>query len=129
LLDLRQPLRVVREQLEGGLEPIESSSESSASSLKSSETRYREEIRDATVAYVREGGDPEAFRARLAEIARFHGVSDWDGNQATWEGVGEGLARAKVTGVALESQKTTLTGSEPVRMNWIQTGYDRAKSQ
>lgn len=107
--------------------PIESASESSKSSLGTREKAYRNEVRDRTVAYVRSEGETDAFLSELADVAERHGIADFEASQTTWEGVGEGLARANVTGVQLETYKTTLTGADPVRMNWIDTGYARGK--
>jgi hypothetical protein len=106
---------------------VSSPFESSASSLKSAETRYREDVRDHTVSFVRSGGDVAAFQAELAEVARQRGITDWEASNATWEGIGEGLARAGVSGADFESRLVALTGSDPAKMATARAAYDRAK--
>ena len=107
--------------------PIESSSKSSESSLKSSEARYRDDVRDHTASYVRSGGEVEVFRGQLADLARQRGITDWEASNATWEGVGQGLARAGATGAAFESQLISLTGSDAAKMATVRAAYEQAK--
>ena len=105
---------------------VSSPFESSSSSLKSSETRYREGVRDHTVSYVRSGATPEALQTQIADLARQRGIADWQASNATWEGIGEGLARAGVKGADFEAHLTRLTGSDPARMATVRAAYDRA---
>ena len=105
---------------------VSSPFESSASSLKSSETRYREGVRDHTVSYVRSGATPEALQTQIADLARQRGITDWQASNATWEGIGDGLARAGVKGADFEAHLTRLTASDPARMATVRAAYDRA---
>jgi hypothetical protein len=113
--------------VESSSKVVSSPFESSASSLKSAETRYREDVRDHTVSYVRSGGDVAAFQAELAEVARERGITDWEASNATWQGIGEGLARAGASGADFESRLVALTGSDPAKMATVRAAYDRAK--
>ena len=105
------------------------SSPSASSKSGGSTAAYQADVRDYTAAYVRTGGDVEAFRGQLAELGRTHGITDWDANTATWEGVGEGLAKARVSGVTFETYLTSLTGSDPVKMNAVRSAYERARTR
>jgi hypothetical protein len=105
---------------------VSSPFESSSSSLKSSETRYREGVRDHTVSYVRSGGTAEGLQTQIADLARQRGIADWQASNATWEGIGEGLARAGVKGADFETHLTRLTGSDPARMATVRAAYERA---
>ena len=105
---------------------VSSPFESSSSSLKSAETRYREGVRDHTVSYVRSGGSVEALQTQIADLARQRGISDWQASNATWEGVGEGLARAGAKGADFEADLTRLTGSDPAKMATVRAAYERA---
>jgi len=66
----------------------DSSSASSASaSPESREDAYRDDVRDLTVAHVKAGGPLEAYQRQLGDLARRHGISDWDNHLATYEGM------------------------------------------
>jgi hypothetical protein len=106
---------------------VSSPFESSSSSLKSSETRYREGVRDHTVSYVRSSESVESLQTQIADLARQHGIADWQASNATWEGIGEGLARAGVTGADFETHLTRLTGSDPNKMATVRATYERAQ--
>jgi len=105
---------------------VSSPFESSSSSLKSSETRYREGVRDHTVSYVRSGGTVEGLQTQIADLARQRGIADWQASNATWEGIGEGLARAGVKGADFEEHLTRLTGADPTKMATVRAAYERA---
>lgn len=101
----------------------ESFSASSASSSRTDSDRYREDVAEYTKAYVQSGGRYDAFDRTLAELAQKRGISDWEDNKATWVGVGQGLARARVSEVALETWKTNLAGDDEAKRSAIERGY------
>jgi hypothetical protein len=112
------------------------SSESSAKSLASPFTSsssssggtttqaYRDDVRDYTYAYVSSRGDIDAFERGLDDIARKHGVTNWEEDNATYLGIGAGLAKARVSAVAFETFKQNLGHGDPSKMHAIQKGYD-----
>src|SRR5215475_11761986 len=73
-----------------------SDSSSRSSSPDNKESAYRDDVRDYTEAYVKSGGQFDAFQKRLGELARKYDVTNWEDSLATYEGVGAGLGRAKV---------------------------------
>jgi hypothetical protein len=108
----------------------DSSSESSGSSSASSEskeTQYRNDVRDFTAAYVKSGGRLEDFKRRLGDLAKERGITDWEENMATYEGIGRGLGKAKVTPVELDTYTTNLTGSDAKKAKAIKDGFDAEK--
>lgn len=107
----------------------ENSSRSSASSSRSStsserHSRYREDVRSYTAAYVRSGGQFDAFEKELSQLALRHGLTNWEDDQTTYVGIGEGLGDAAVGEALLETYKTRFSRSDPLRMQAIQRGYD-----
>ena len=107
----------------------ESSSRSSASSSRSStsgerRSQYREDVRSYTAAYVRSGGQLDAFQTELGELARSHGLTNWEEDEATYVGIGEGLGDAAVGTAQLEMYKTSFSRSDPFKLQAIQRGYD-----
>lgn len=107
---------------------FESSSGSSASSSRSSSPEraaaYREDVRDYTQAYVKSGGDYATFSRGLGSIASKHGVSNWEADNDTYVGIGEGLKQAGVTQMQLEVWKTNLAAGDASKAAAIQKGYD-----
>jgi hypothetical protein len=111
------------------------SSESSASSSASSgggektapsDTAYRDDVRAQTVAFVGSGESVEAFQASVGDVARRYGIVDWEASRATYVGIGQGLAAAKVGGERLAALENELAGSDPDRRSALRQGYDAA---
>ena len=110
----------------------ESSSDSSASSSASSsppskESLYRDDVRDYTAAYVKSGGNIADFNARVSQLAQARGITNWEENMVTYEGIGQGLAKAGVSGVGYETYVTNLSRGDPNKAAAIQKGYQSAK--
>jgi hypothetical protein len=106
---------------------IGSSSDSSASSSRGRDAGYQEDVRDFTAAWVKSGGQVDAFQSEIAGLAKKHGISDWENSKATWVGVGAGLRRGGVAGTPFETYKQNLTGGDSQRMGWLQSGYAKGK--
>jgi hypothetical protein len=106
----------------------ESSSNSSGSSSRSSSPErgesYRNEVRDYTASYVKSSADVAAFQRGLAGIASRHGVTNWEADQDTYVGIGQGLKKAKVNPTDLEVWKTNLSGGDSTKAASMQKGYD-----
>jgi len=107
--------------------PFEWSSDSVASSSgSSSRTRadYVNDVRDYTQAYVKSGGDFDTFTRGLGQIAAKHGVSNWEADNDTYVGIGQGLRQAGVTSMQLDVWKSNLSRGDASKAAAIQKGYD-----
>ncbi len=104
--------------------PFKWSSESLSSSGGGKES-YQADVRDYTDAYVRSSSDVEGFRKGLASIAEKHGISNWEADEATYTGVGAGLAKARVNETQLDVYKTNLSKGDATKARAIQNGYDQ----
>jgi hypothetical protein len=110
----------------------ESSSESSQSSSDSSgpgeevdpDTAYRDDVRDETVVYATSTDGLEDFQAALSDVARRHGIVDWEASRATYVGIGEGLAQANVRGDDLSRIEHSLAGENAARRAALRAGYE-----
>ena len=114
----------------------ESSSDSSASSSRSSasssassspssrEGPYVRDLRDYTAEWVLSGGDVATFKRRVGEIAASDGITDWERDDATFEGIGRGLKKAGLSGRRYDDVAAKLGGANPQRSQWIRKGYD-----
>jgi hypothetical protein len=86
--------------------------------------RYLEDVRSYTAANVRGGVPLETFQKELGDLARAHGLTNWEDDGTTYLGIGEGLSDAAVGPAQLEMYKTSLSRSDPAKMQAIQRGYD-----
>jgi hypothetical protein len=110
----------------------DSSSDSSASSSASSspaskESLYRDDVRDYTAAYVKSGGQITDFNVKVSQLAQQRGITNWEENMATYEGIGQGLAKADVTGVAYDTYVANLSRGDPNKAAAIRKGYESYK--
>ena len=92
-------------------------SASSKSSSDSSSASYTE-------AYVKSGGQFDAFQKRVGELAKKHDITNWEDSMATYEGVGAGLGRARVNQVQVDAYKENLGQGDPKKMEAIQKAYN-----
>jgi hypothetical protein len=114
-----------------------SSSESSSGSSRSSSgssspdqeqaRRYEQDLADYTEAYVISGGSDGGFLRGVSDIAEKRGISDWESHDRTWEGIGRGLARVKVSQVQLDVYKTNWAGDDAAKVQGIEKGYAAAR--
>lgn len=102
-----------------------SSASISSSSPQNREAAYRDDVRDYTYAYVISGGDPAGFEAKLGTIAEKHGITNWQANQATYVGIGQGLGKAKAKPIEVEAFKQNLSHGDATKAKAIQQGYDQ----
>ena len=98
----------------------------SSSASSSPESAYREDVRDFTAAHVKAGGNAQALRSQIGQLAQKHGITDWERNEATYRAVGEGLARAGYKQVEVDAFNKVFTDSVQ-QADWVQAGYDSAR--
>ena len=101
--------------------PFKSSSKSS-----SPEDAHAADVRDFTAAHVQSGGDVDGLRREIGTLAEKHGVTDWENNESTLNGIGAGLAKAGRRQVEVDAFKNNLT-TTPEQGTWLQAGYDKGK--
>jgi hypothetical protein len=103
--------------------PFKWSSQSSKSSGE--KESYQGDVRDYTEAYLRSSSDLQGFRRGVASLAQKHGITNWEADQASYTGIGEGLGKARVKQAQLEVYKTNLSGGDAVKASAIQKGYEQ----
>src|SRR5262249_11424849 len=102
-----------------------SSDSSSSSSPGAAERAYLEDVSDYTRSCAKSClPDFPTFQADLAKLAEEHGSTNWEENPATYTAIGEGLGRAEVSDAELMAYKRTLGGSDPMKGQAMQQGYD-----
>jgi hypothetical protein len=105
--------------------PFKWSSDSSKSSSDDNKEAYLGDVRDYTVAYLRSSNDIEAFRKGLASLAAKHGITNWEADQASFSGIGEGLGKAQVSATQAEVFTNSFSGGDVVKAAAIQKGYEK----
>ena len=115
----------------------ESSSDSSKSFSKSSsssspsdeeESAYAHDVRNVTARYARADGGARTIRRQISAVAERHGITDWEHDDATFLGIGRGLAAAGVNEAELAEIGLELSDADPERMASIRTGYDSSRA-
>lgn len=114
----------------GSISDSTSSIISSPSSVSGKSKKYQNEVADYTMAYVKSsqpGADYTSFLKGLSDIAAKEGVTNWDQDSLTYMGIGKGLKKADVEGIAYETYKKNFSGGDSKKMQEIQDGYDSEK--
>lgn len=102
------------------------SSPSSISSSGSSQ-KYESDVVDYTYAYLKSSSTPTdyaSFQKGLADIAEKRGISDWESDPHTYQGIGKALKKANISGVGYDTFKQNFANGNPDNMKAIQDGYD-----
>lgn len=105
-----------------------SSSSSSSSASSSGPSRYVRDVRDYTREFVLSGGELSTFSLGVGKIAEKRGVSNWEQDKETYEGIGRGLKLSGVSGQRLERLEQELSGPNPESRKWMREGYDSEKA-
>lgn len=114
----------------GSISDSTSSIVSSPSSVSGKSKKYQNEVADYTMAYVKSsqpGADYTSFLKGLSDIAAKQGVTNWDQDSLTYMGIGKGLKKADVEGVAYETYKRNFARGNAQKMQNIQDGYESEK--
>lgn len=104
-----------------------SASSSGSSSPESKESAYRDDVRDYTAAYVKSGGQIADFDKKLGELARSRGITNWEENMATYDGIGRGLGKAAATPLEVDTYVQNLAGADTAKAAAIRKGYQSAR--
>ena len=107
-------------------ESISSPFASSSASSPSAEA-YQNDVADYTYAYVISGGQFGTFMKGLGTVAERHGVSDWEADDATYIGIGQGLGKAKFTQTQVDVFAKNVTSGDAKRTKLVQQGYEAAQ--
>lgn len=107
---------------------ISSPFQSSSASSPSSEA-YQNDVADYTYAYVISGGQFDTFMKGLGGVAERHGVTNWEADDATYIGIGQGLGRARFTQTQVDAFARNVTNGDARKTKLVQQGYDSAQQK
>jgi hypothetical protein len=105
--------------------PFQSSSASSPAGAEA----YRNDVADYTYAYVISGGQFDTFMKGLASVAERHGITNWEADDATYVGVGQGLAKAKFTPAQVEVFAKNVSGGDAKKIRLVQQGFESVQQK
>ncbi len=74
-----------------------SSSGGEEETVNATGTVYEEDVAAVTVLYVSREKTTDEYQRQVTNIAKNHGISDWEQEQSTFIGMGKGLRRAGVS--------------------------------
>ncbi len=103
---------------------------SSPSSVSGKSKKFLNAVADYTTAFVKSSpsnADYTTFVKGLSDVAAKEGVTNWEQDSLTYTGIGKGLKRANVEGVAYETYKKNFAGGDAKKMQNIQDGYESEK--
>lgn len=112
---------------ESSVKTLTSPSRSSASSSGDEDEKkeaYRDDVRDFTAAYAAEYADLDGFATGLTTVARRHGITDWEAEDATFTAVGAGLRRAQVRDADRERFEALVARDAPAKVALMRRGYE-----
>ena len=116
---------------ESSVKTLTSPSRSSASSSpdddgddEQEKKAYRDDVRDFTAAYAADHDSLDGFAAGLADVARRHGITDWEADDATFTAVGAGLKRAQAPREDVARYEAAVGRDEPAKVGLIRRGYE-----
>ena len=104
--------------------PFQSSSASSPSAQA-----YQNDVADYTYAYVISSGQVDTFMTGLGSIAERHGVTNWEADDATYIGIGQGLGNAEFTQTQVDVFARNVTNGDAKKTKLVQQGYDTARQK
>ncbi|NOQ17204.1 MAG: putative lipoprotein [Methyloprofundus sp.] len=98
---------------------------SSGSSSEKDTKDYQVHVMNYTNVYFTSAEfDSATYNKGISELAEEAGISNWEDDADTLNGIGRGLKKAKITGSVYETYKSSISSKDALRMNLIQKGYD-----
>ncbi|MDD2759614.1 MAG: putative lipoprotein [Methylomonas sp.] len=67
-------------------------------------------------------GTLDQFRAHLGEIAQDHGITDWENDIDTYDGIGRGLKKAKLNKKVVSDFVESISGNDAMKKKAIEDG-------
>lgn len=107
-----------------------SSSDSSKSSSGDQQSAYLRDVRDYAARFAREGdGDVQTLERDVGELARDHGILDWEADEGTWRELGSGFALADVGDERFAALADALAPNDGRRRALLYHGYAAQRAQ
>jgi len=99
------------------------SSGGEAASEKPVGQAYERDVRETAATVASEHGGGYEIMRRLGPVAATHGISDWEGDPATYRAIGVGLRDAGVSVGDFEQMSRDISAESEVRSKLLLEGY------
>jgi len=105
-------------------------SDSSKSSSGDQQTSFLRDVRAYAARFAGDGGDQvETLERDLGELARGHGILDWEGDDGTWRALGDGFAQAGVGDEQFAALADALAAHDARKRSLLYHGYAAQRVQ
>lgn len=84
---------------------------------------YSRDVTELAAAFGSSGGDIDAFRSGISQLAAERGVTNWEVDPLTCESIGRGLRQAGADPQEFGSFAYELFGSDDAKRSALQAGY------
>lgn len=99
---------------------------SSSDSSRTGQEKYENDVTDFTAEYVvSSNSSVDDFRDYLGELAKKHGVSNWESNRVTYVGIGRGLKKAKLGAPQIAAFTDSMSNNDPMKRQAIEEGLKK----
>jgi len=98
---------------------------SSPSSSSDDTNSYQVQVMNYTNIYFTSAEfDAVTYNKGMTELAQAQGVTNWEDDEDTLQGVGRGLKKANISGALYQTYANSIANNKATRVEMIQKGYD-----
>jgi len=98
---------------------------SSPSSSSDDTNSYQVQVMNYTNIYFTSAEfDAVTYNKGMTELAEAQGVTNWEDDEDTLQGVGRGLKKANISGALYQTYANSIANNKATRVEMIQKGYD-----
>ena len=88
--------------------------------------RYQQDVSQLTLTYLESGGDLDAFRSAITDLAKVRGITDWEADSQTAQAIGTGAGNAGLHEAEFDIFAKRLFGEDLSKLNEVRSGYQQA---
>ena len=88
--------------------------------------RYQQDVSQLALTYLKSGGELDAFRAAITDLAKARGITDWESDAETAQAIGVGAGNAGLQEAAFDDFSKQLFGDDLTKLNEIRIGYQQS---
>ncbi len=89
--------------------------------------RYRQDVSQLTLTYLKSGGELDALRSAVTDLARARGITNWEADSETAQAIGLGAGNAGLQEAEFVVFSKQLFGDDLSKLNELRRGYQQAE--